>query len=40
MIRMLNSELDRVQAELRKIREELDKQPRLLTVQEYIKKLG
>jgi len=39
-MRELNSELERVHAELRKIREELDKEPRLLSIQEFIKKLA
>jgi hypothetical protein len=41
MMRLLNSELDRVREELHKIREQLDQQkPQLLSVEEYIKKLG
>src|SRR5205807_6630637 len=40
LMRELNSELERVHAELRKIREELDKEPRLLSIQEFIKKLA
>ncbi len=39
-MRQLNSELDRVREELHKIREQLDQQPHLLTVEQYIAKLA
>ncbi len=40
MMRLLNMELDRVREQLREIRQQLDQQPHLLTVEQYIAKLA